>query len=308
MNAIRSLRPYAVAAPLVVAALLLSGCGGSGSGSSAGGAAPTGGGQATGAAGARAPGVFGLVAQISGKTLQVQSTSDQTAVTYTNSTKFTATVAATKKDVTVGSCVVVRTPDATGGTAGATPTARPTQSSSVTAASVTITAASGGQCAIAAAFGGGGGFRGTGGGGTGGPGSGQFTPGGARPSGAPTGGAGQGGGRGFGGGFAQMTVGKVTAVSGSGFTVAAETFAGRQGSASSAPTTPSGTPSLTTRTVTVTTSGTTTYTTTKAASASALAVGKCVSARGATDTTGSVTATSIAVTPAVDGACALRGA
>jgi hypothetical protein len=304
MNATRSLRPYAVAAPLVLAALVLSGCGGSSSGSPAGAAAPTGG-QTTGAAngqGGRPPGVFGLVAQISGKTLQVQSTSEQTAVIYTTSTKFTATVATTKKDVTVGSCVVVRTADATGGTGAATPTARPTQSSSVTATSVTITAPTGGQCAITAAFGGGG-FRGTGGGGTGGPGSGQITPGGVRPSGAPTGGA-----RGFGGGFAQMTFGKVTAVSGSGFTVAAETFAGRQGSAGSTPTTPTGTPSLTTRTVTVTTSAKTTYTTTKTATASALAVGKCVSARGATDSTGSVTATSIAVTPAVDGACTVRGA
>jgi hypothetical protein len=105
-----------------------------------------------------------------------------------------------------------------------------------------------------------------------------------------------------------MTFGQVTAVSGSGFTVAAETFAGRQGSAASAPTTPSGTPSLTTRAVTVTTTGATTYTTTKAATAAALSVGKCVSARGATDSTGAVTATTIAVTPAVGGACSQRGA
>ena len=105
-----------------------------------------------------------------------------------------------------------------------------------------------------------------------------------------------------------MTFGKVTAVSGSGFTVAAETFAGRPAGGGSAPATPSGTPTFTTRPVTVTTSSATTYTTTKAATSSAVAVGKCVSARGATDNTGAVTATSIAVTPAVNGACSLRGA
>jgi hypothetical protein len=305
MNVSRSLRPYAVVAPLVLSVLVLTGCGGSSGGSAAaGGAAPTG--RATGAAGGqggRAPGVFGLVAQISGKTLEVQSTTDQTAVTYTASTKFTATVQVAKSDIKVGSCVVVREPS-TGATGGA-PTAAPTQSSTVTAGTVTITAPSGGQCTIATAFGGGGvggggGFRGAGGAT---PGAGQRT---GFPTGGPTGGA--GGGRGFGGGFGAMTFGQVTAVSGSGFTVAAETFAGRQGSGASAPATPSGTPSFTTRPVTVTTTATTTYTTTKAATASAVAVGKCVSARGATDSTGSVTATTISVTPAVDGACSQRGA
>jgi hypothetical protein len=59
--------------------------------------------------------------------------------------------------------------------------------------------------------------------------------------------------------------------------------------------------------VTVTTTGATTYTTTKAATASALAVGKCVAARGTSDSTGAVKATSIAVTPATGGACNLRG-
>ncbi len=116
MKSVRPLRPYAAVAPLALVAataLLLSACGGSSPSAATGGSTPTptsAHGPQEGGSGqnARTPGVFGVVAQISGKTLQVQSTSAQTAVTYTASTRFTATVATTRSAVKVGSCVVVR--------------------------------------------------------------------------------------------------------------------------------------------------------------------------------------------------------
>ena len=91
------------------------------------------------------------------------------------------------------------------------------------------------------------------------------------------------------GGFG--TVGAVTAVSGSGFTVAAM---GR-------PT--DGSTDSTTTDVTVTVDGSTTYTKTADADADAVKVGVCVAAQGDSDSTGAVTATSISVTDAVDGEC-----
>jgi hypothetical protein len=103
-----------------------------------------------------------------------------------------------------------------------------------------------------------------------------------RPSGAP------GAGRGFGGG----AFGKVTALSGTGFTVASS--GGQQ---------PGASPSSSTSPIVVTTTSTTAFTKQQAATAAALKVGVCVTARGAQDTSGTVTATSIAVRPAVNGTC-----
>ena len=57
------------------------------------------------------------------------------------------------------------------------------------------------------------------------------------------------------------------------------------------------------KTVTVTTSGDTAYTTTADASASDLKVGVCVTSRGEADDTGAITATTVAVSAAVDGEC-----
>lgn len=131
------------------------------------------------------PGASGLVAAVSGRTMQVQSAgSGQVAVTWTAETAFLEQVAGSSADVTVGTCVLVT---ADGGTEDGEP---------VAADAVRITeAAEDGGC--------------TGGSG-GGPGGG---PGGERPEGMPTD-------RptdrpaGFGG-----TAGKVTAVSTTGFTV-----------------------------------------------------------------------------------------
>jgi hypothetical protein len=288
MQTARTHRPYAALAVVSAAALLLGACGGSGPGAAASDVQTGGVGQPgqsrQGGQGDRAPGTFGLVAQISGTTLQVQSADAQTAVRYTAATKFSQTVGTSRSAVKVGDCVVVRSePGAAGGASSATgaPTARPVQPSAVTAASVEVSTAVGGQCEIGGGTGGFGGFGRPGGGSTAG---GQRT-------------------------FAPATFGQVTSVSGTGFVVSAETFAGRGsgGSGSTASPRPTGSPTFTTRAVTVTTAAATTYTTMKAATAKALAVGKCVAARGPADDTGAVTAMSIAISPADNGQCTVRG-
>jgi hypothetical protein len=212
------------------------------------------------------PGVNGKIAAIDGSTLQVQGATDQTAVTYSAATKFTETVAGSKSDVVAGACVTVRP-------VAASPA--PPAGSGVQAGVVTVSAPVGGKC----------GFGGPGGAGPRGAGPGGAGPGGAGPSGRPSvrpsgprsGGPRGGRGAGFG---ASGTVKDVTA---SGFTVSRPD--------GSAP-------------VTVTVSGTTAFTRTAAATKAALAVGKCVTAFGKADDSGTVAATAIAVRPAENGQCA----
>lgn len=242
-------------------------------------------------AGQRTPGVNGLIAAVSGTTMQVQSSTKQTAVSWTATTRVTHTATGTLADIVVGSCVVVR--QATSGDATA---AAGAASGPVTAASVQVmpAPAAGASClgGLVGGLGGGFGGRGTGGvpGGTAANGA-TGAPDGA-PAGAPTGAPGGGfGGRGFG------VVGAVTAVDAGGFTVASIDFAGAAGagatSGATLPTTP----------VAVTTSATTTVTTTRAAAAADIKVGLCASAQGQTDQTGAMTATSITLRDAVNGAC-----
>jgi hypothetical protein len=139
--------PYAGIA--VVTALALAGCGPSSAsgnaGAPAGGLTPaptsTAGG---GAGGQRQPGVNGLIAAVTGSTMQVQTRTDQTAVTWNDSTTFTTTASATLADVTVGACVTVLEP-ASGGSATSGSGSAP--ATSVTAASVDVRPAVNGQCA-----------------------------------------------------------------------------------------------------------------------------------------------------------------
>ncbi|MCW2726058.1 MAG: hypothetical protein JWN35_2979 [Frankiales bacterium] len=140
---------------------------------------------------------------------------------------------------------------------------------SLTATSVTLSRPVNGSCTA--------GF-----GGTGGPGR----PGGTPPSGASPGAGARG--RAAGGGGA----GKVTAVNGGTFTLASIGF-GAQGSTGGSSTTP----------LVVGTTPTTTFSTQQRATSASLKTGECVTARGAADSSGTVTATSIAVRPAVNGAC-----
>lgn len=221
------------------------------------------------------PGASGKIAAVQGKTLQVQGQQNQTAVTYDADTKVTQDVKVALSAVTVGSCVTVM-PTQTSGSSAPSASA---DSGKVSAGTVRISTKQNGTCE--------GGFAVR---------AGQRPSGmPKRPSGAPSGmpSGGPGGARGRGGFGAS---GEVTAVNGSGFTVASvrrQPDADADG-ASAAPTT---TP------VSVTVSSTTTYTTTRTASAGALAVGRCVTAMGKSDDTGAVTAQTITVSDAVDGEC-----
>jgi hypothetical protein len=101
------------------------------------------------------------------------------------------------------------------------------------------------------------------------------------PSGMPSGAPGGNGPRMS---MVRAAFGKVTAVSGRGFTV--KSSAGGQSS-----------------TVTVTTSSSTSYTANAGATASAVKVGLCMSAQGSTDSTGAVTATTVTVSKPANGTC-----
>jgi hypothetical protein len=167
------------AAPVLVGLLLLSACSSGSTDTPTADAAATGD-AAPGAAAGRMPGVNGLVAAVSGSTAQVQSTSTQTALTWTGTTTFKSTGSAALSDIMVGSCVVVRS--ATAGTDASS-------SIDVAATSIAVNAPVDGKCTA-------GGAGGRAGGGT--PPSGA-----ARPSGAPGG-----------GGLGRGVFGTVTAVNG----------------------------------------------------------------------------------------------
>lgn len=298
-------RACAVAA-LACIALVATGCSsGDSTAPAAAAATPTAGaGQQSPAPGAgdrRPPGVSGLIAAVDGSTLQVQGNGEQTAVTYTGDTTITTQKKASASALKVGDCVTARPEqtapaDATGTpSAPADGTTRPT---TVDAVTVTILSSDGSGCSdvVAGGFGGFGGPPGDGAGRPGGLPSGAPSgfPSGAPsglPSGAPSGGfGGRGGFAGFG------ATGEVTDLSGSSFTVtsAIPQFGGGSGAAS---------PTTTESTVTVNFTGSTTFLTTTDATKSAIKVGSCVRASGEADDTGAVTATALALSPAVDGAC-----
>ncbi|SEF17273.1 DUF5666 domain-containing protein [Jiangella alba] len=288
---------------LVAAVAVASGCGSSGEepetsleASADGGDAPS----------VSRPGAAGVVAAIDGTTLQVQGASGQVAVTYTDATVITATVAGSAADLAAGACVVVTSED--GGP----------EATSVTATGVAVTQP--GEDGSCGGLGGLGGFGGPDG--SGGPGDGfgeGGRPTGPPPDGAPTerpsqpgDGFGEGGRPsgpppdgapterpsqpGDGAAFAPPTAGAVTEVSGDTFTV--EVLRPGRDSPTAEPE-----PSV----VTVTTSAATTWTTEAPAGPEALAVSACVVAAGEADSTGAITATTIAVSPAVDGECQRPG-
>lgn len=220
----------------------------------------------------------GKVASVEGSTAQVQGSSGQTAVTWSDSTTFTREVSGSFEDLTKGSCVVVM-----GEGSGDT----------VTASSVRISQPVDGECAA-----GPGGDRPEGGERAsdkssekssdesnsessdrpeGAP-EGQEPPSepqGDRPEGGPGGG---------------MTAGEVTEVSDSGFTVEASEPGSDEKS-----------------TVKVTVEDDTTYTSMEKADADDVKVGVCIRTHGETDSTGAVKATSIQISSATDGECGSRG-
>src|ERR1035437_8084262 len=137
----------AAGAALGCAVMFVAACGGGTSATTNAAAAPTTAASANSAGGGRAfPGATGLLAQISGTTLQVQSTSAQTAVTYSASTTFTNTVAAKLSDVVVGVCVQARSAQPVSGAGGAPPAAAPRTTGPIVAATVQISPAIHGSC------------------------------------------------------------------------------------------------------------------------------------------------------------------
>ena len=167
----RRQRPLTVVAGALPLAVLLAACGTSGAATptaNAGAASSTPGPTRAGGTGTGPrtfPGTTGLIAAASPGTLQVQSTTAQTTVTYTPKTRFTQTVTG---KLAAGECVLV-----TG-----TPVAGST--TALTATSVRIQAKVNGTCPTATG-------RGFGGGPGGGFGGGAGGNAGARPNGAPTG-------------------------------------------------------------------------------------------------------------------------
>lgn len=222
-------------------------------------------------AGQRQPGVSGLVAAVSGSSMQVQSQTKQTAVSWTATTTFTKAQRGSIADLSVGACVAARSANS---------------GESLAASTVQVTTpAADGSCAA--------GFGGGGFGGGAAPGGMPSAPGNdaPRPADMPTGpppGGGQAG-TGAPGGAGGFAFGKVTSVSGSTFTVE-RTGLPDQTAGSTEP-------------VTVTTTADTAYTTVVPATSGDVAVGQCATAQGQTSDTGAVTATSVALRASTNGSC-----
>lgn len=271
--------------------LALTGCGSSGESSGTPTTSPSalgGGGAPSGQAG-RAPGAAGTVAAIEGTTLQVQGNGEQTAVVYTSTTTMTSQVETTADELAVGDCVSVRTASDTS-TASTSPSTA--NADTGTLAATTVTILSTGGCDDVT----------PGGDGAGGAPAGGFPEGGTPPSGMPSGApsgmpsGGPPGGRGF-GGFGAL--GEVTATSSGSFTLA-RTGPAMPGGATA---TAAPTASSSSTQVTVSHDGDTSFLTTAKATAAEITVGSCVRATGSTDDTGTLTATTLALSRPTDGSC-----
>jgi hypothetical protein len=211
--------------------------------------------------------VSGLIVAVTGKTLQVRTTSGQSGVTYTGKTAISESRQASAAALKAGLCAVVR-----GAAGGASASAGTT----VTAESVSLSAPTGGTCQ-AAGFGGG---QRPGRRPSGAPTAGPLTPPSAAPSVGPNG-------RRFGG---QAAFGKITSVSGNTMVVAAS----QPGSTGTVPTP-------------VTLTAATMYTIQAKASPKAVTRGKCVFATGSADKTGATTATALRLGAAANGSCTTAG-
>jgi hypothetical protein len=224
-------------------------------------------------AGRGGPAASGTIAAVSGTTMQVQNEqTGQVAVAWRASTTFTQQVRVAASSIKAGDCI---TAVARSGTA--------TTATTFTATTVSVSPAVNGSCTS--------GFGGQ-------------APAGGRPSGLPSGaarptslpsgfpsGANAPSGRAAGrGGIGVIATGAVVSVSGSGVVVAARNLA--SGSSSSA-----------TVNKAVTLASTTAITAERAATARAVKVGRCASAQGSADSSGTVTATRISITDPVSGQC-----
>lgn len=250
-----------------VSALALTACGSSSTSASSSSSKPA---AASSSAQRTAPGAFGEIAAVSGQTIQVQSKQDQVAVNVTSATKIDTTASAAASDFSAGDCIMARPAKsaAAGASGSTTASSGATALTSIDAATVSISQPVNGAC---------GGYRGAGGGGKG---ANAKKSAGAAPSGASA--AARRDARAFG------AVGSVTSVN-AGVIDVQSTLGGS------------------TRAITVNTSISTTYSKIIAADSSALVVGQCAAAVGPTDSTGSITAKTISVTPPVNGTCTRGG-
>lgn len=225
-------------------------------------------------AGRAMPGTSGLIAAVTGSTMQVQSRTEQVAVTWTGTTTFTQEVTGSLADVTVGSCIT-----ATAAQSAMTATPDTGSAAGLTAAIVQIRPSTNGSCG-----------SGLGGGGANGAGPANGVGAGPANSAGPT--TGGGGGNGSGNRSQRLAQflanGQVTAVSGATITVTTSQRAGA--TATAAP-------------ITVLTTGSTTYLKSATASANDVKVGECATALGKADSTGAITATAVSLRPATNGEC-----
>lgn len=137
-------RTVLLACTIPVAALTLAACGAASSSVATTPVANTspGSGSTGGGFGRNFPGTTGMIAAVNGSTLEVQSTTAQTSVSFTSATRFTESVPG---HVATGDCVVV----------SGTPVAG--SDSALTATTVRVSAPVNGQCAVRGAGGFGGG-------------------------------------------------------------------------------------------------------------------------------------------------------
>jgi hypothetical protein len=284
MIALRASRIVTLSAALLLAAPLLSGCGGSsGSHTTTGSTATTGdssasnsssggsGAGGSGSGGSNFPGASGSVAAISGSSMEVQNQqSGQVTVSWSASTAFSKTVKLTAAEVTPGDCVTV-----TGSTSTGT----------LVASQVTVSKPSASGTCTTGRFGagaGGGGFPG-----------GNPSNGGTRPNNGsvptPPSGSASGGRSGF-----SFASGKVTSVTASSLVIYGISSSGftRSGSGSRTSTPPT---SIKSSNVTVGVNASTTYSETASTAASSLAVGDCVTSVGTADSTGAVMARTVRI-------------
>lgn len=213
---------------------------------------------------------------MSGQTLQVQNTSAQTAVTWSAATKFTRAVPAT---LAAGDCVTV--------------TGTPGTGSAITATSVRVVS-TGGTCTVTRPSGAPSAF----------PTAGEQRGNGAPPSGAPGGGAGPSGAPGGGGRNFATAFGTVKSVSGSTVVLSGTLRAGGRARGTTPSAAPTATPAASAITVTL---GSSVPVLAGAAATGADAkVGLCATATGKADTTGTVAATAIALSPKGAAGCTAR--
>jgi hypothetical protein len=221
----------------------------------------------------------GTIASVTGSTISVQGANGATTVAVTGTTTYQQTKPADASTVAVGDCVRV--------------TGTGSLKKGITAFSMALSAATSDGCTQGrpggADFGGGAGRNL--------PSGGSGAPGGTPPQGnrqLPTG-APNGNGNGGAASDTTMASGTITSVSGDSLTVKATTV--------TPPTKKNAKPKTTTKKVKVTFSSATTITQTVPATVAELAVGSCMTATGTPNDTGILTAASITISQAENGAC-----